>query len=43
MPDMRERLRNAKKEEPGFSPHALAGILALVTGNFVLAFHFLAG
>lgn len=43
VPDVQARLRNAKKEEPGFSPHALAGILVLVTANFVFAMKFLAG
>ena len=43
MPDVQARVRNAKREEAGFPPHIIAGALLLVTGNFVLAFNWLAG
>lgn len=43
VPDIASRLRNAKRDEAGFPPHMIAGALALVAGNFVLAFSWLAG
>jgi DnaJ-class molecular chaperone len=43
VPDMRARLRNAKKEEAGFPPHIIAGTVLLVTGNFILALRWLGG
>ncbi len=43
MPDIAQQLRNAKREEPGFPRHLIAGGVLLVTANFVLAFNWLAG
>lgn len=43
VPDMRARLRDAKKEEPGMPPHIIAGTLLLVTGNFILVVNWLGG
>ena len=43
VPDMRARLRDAKKEEPGMPPHIIAGTLLLVTGNFILVINWLGG
>lgn len=43
VPDVAERLKNAKREEPGFPPHIIAGALVLVTGNFILMLNWLGG
>mmetsp|Transcript_1381 Transcript_1381/g.3905 ORF Transcript_1381/g.3905 Transcript_1381/m.3905 type:complete len:191 (+) Transcript_1381:12-584(+) len=43
VPDMRARLRNAKKEEPGMPPYIIAGTLAFVTGNFIMVVNWLGG
>ena len=43
VPDMRARLRNAKKEEAGMPPYIIAGTLAFVTGNFILVINWAAG
>ena len=43
VPNVAERLRNAKREEPGMPPHIIAGTLALVTGNFVAVLYWLGG
>ena len=43
MPDMQERLRSQKKEEPTTSRGAMAFVLLFVTGNFVAMFNMLAG
>ena len=43
VPDMRARLRDAKKEEPGMPPHIIAGTLLFVTGNFILVVNWLGG
>ena len=43
MPDMQERLRSQKKEEPTTSRGVMAFVLLFVTGNFVAMFNMLAG
>lgn len=43
VPDVRARLRNAKREEPGMPPHIIAGTLLFVTGNFIMAINWLGG
>jgi len=43
VPDVRARLRNAKKEEAGFPPHIIAGTLLFVTGNFIMVLNWLGG
>jgi len=43
VPDMRARLRNAKREDAGFPPHIIAGTLLFVTGNFVMVVNWLGG
>lgn len=43
MPDVKERLKNAKREEAGFPPHIIAGTLLFVTGNFVMVLNWLGG
>ena len=43
VPDVKERLRNSKREEAGFPPHIIAGTLAFVTGNFILVVNWLGG
>jgi len=43
VPNLQDRIRSQKTEEPTFSKHMMAGSLLLVTGNFVLIFHWLAG
>ncbi len=41
--NVQERIRNAKREEPSTSRGMLAGALVLITGNFYIFFHVLAG
>jgi DnaJ-class molecular chaperone len=43
VPNVQERLRNAKKEEPGMPPHIIAATLLFVTGNFVMVLSWLGG
>ena len=43
IPNVQERLRKAKREEPGMPPHIIAGTLVLLTGNFILALNWLGG
>ena len=43
MPDVKQRLRDAKREEAGFPPHIIAGTLLFVTGNFVMVLNWLGG
>lgn len=43
VPDVAARLREAKRAEPGFPPHIIAGALSLVVANFVLVFSWLGG
>ena len=43
VPNVQERLRKAKREEPGMPPHIIAGALILVTGNFIAALNWLGG
>ena len=43
VPDVQERLRKAKREEPGMPPHIIAGALLLVTGNFIAMLNWLGG
>jgi len=43
VPDVRARLRNAKREDPGFPKHIIAGTLLFVTGNFIMIINWLGG
>ena len=43
VPDVQQRLRNAKREEPGMPPHIIAGTLLFVTGNFIMVLNWLGG
>ena len=43
MPDIKAKIKNAKKEEPGFPPHIIAGALLIVTGNFIMVLNWLGG
>ena len=43
VPNVAERLRNAKREEPGMPPHIIAGTLLFLTGNFVMILNWVGG
>lgn len=43
VPDVKARLRNAKREDPGMPPHIIAGTLLFVTGNFIMVVNWLGG
>ena len=43
VPDVGERLRNARKEEAGMPPHIIAGTVLFLTGNFIMVLNWLGG
>ena len=43
VPDVGERLRNARKEEAGMPPHIIAGTVLFLTGNFIMVLNSLGG
>ena len=43
VPDVRARVRNAKREDPGFPRGMVAGALLLVVGNMVLVLNWVGG